>query len=168
MLITTASLSDAPALVSLVNSAYRGEGSKVGWTSEAHIIGGEYRILQPQLEELMQKFGAVFLKAENDGQLEGCVLLEKRGEQLYLGMLTVSPKLQAKGTGKQLMAAAEEHARQTGCRSIFMRVINLREELIAWYTRRGYYDTGKTEQYHAPAYETLMLPFHFCILQKDL
>lgn len=169
MPISIATIQDAPALVRLINSAYRGEVSTKGWTSEAHIIGGEVRILQPQLEELLQKPGVAFLKATNEqGKSEGCVFLEKRGEQLYLGMLSVDPNLQAKGTGKQLMLAAEEYARKQECGSIYMRVINLRGELIDWYVRRGYYDTGRTEQYEAPSYEQVRQPFHFVILQKDL
>lgn len=169
MPISIATLQDAPSLVRLINSAYRGEISTKGWTSEAHIIGGEVRILQPQLEELLQKPTVAFLKATNEqGGLEGCVFLDKRGEQLYLGMLSVDPNLQAKGTGKQLMLAAEAHARQVGCTSIIMRVINLRDELIAWYLRRGYYDTGRTENYEAPDFEKIRIPFHFVILQKNL
>lgn len=162
-------MSDVSALVILINSAYRGEGSKKGWTTEADIIAGEVRILQPALKELMQKPDVVFLKAVNeDQQITGCVFLEKRGEQLYLGMLSVSPTLQTKGTGKELMLAAEAYARKQDCKSIYMRVINLRTELIAWYERRGYYDTGRIEEYTAPAYETVVIPFHFVILQKDL
>lgn len=169
MPISHATIEDAPALVSLINSAYRGDVSTRGWTSEAHIIGDEVRILQPQLEDLLQKPTITFLKANNEvGGLEGCVFLEKRGEQLYLGMLSVDPNLQARGTGKQLMLAAEEHAREQGCSSIYMRVINLRKELIAWYIRRGYYDTGRTENYEAPDLEKIKIPFHFVILQKDL
>ena len=169
MAIVIATEKDSAELVSLINSAYRGESSKSGWTTEANIIGGQYRILQPQLEELMKKPEVVFLKAENEQQqLTGCVFLEKRGNQLYLGMLSVNPRLQARGTGKQLMAAAEAHARQQQCSSIVMRVIHLRKELIAWYERHGFYDTGLIENYQPTPYETILIPFHFVILQKDL
>lgn len=169
MPVSIAKIADASSLVSLINSAYRGEESKKGWTTEADIIAGEVRILQPALEELMQKPGVAFLKAiSEDQQITGCVFLEKRGEQLYLGMLSVRPTLQARGTGKELMHAAEVYASQQECKSIYMRVINLRTELITWYKRRGYYDTGQIEQYSPPAYETVVTPFHFHILQKDL
>ena len=169
MPVTIARLKDAPALVKLINSAYRGEQSKKGWTTEADIIGGEARILLPDLEALMQQPAVVFLQSINaQNQTEACVFLQQRGEQLYLGMLSVNPELQAKGTGKQLMLAAEEQARKMGCHSIIMRVIYLRKELIDWYLRRGYYDTGKTEAYTPPSYETVKIPFHFVILQKDL
>ena len=169
MPVTIAMPEDAPTLVKLINSAYRGDQSKKGWTTEADIIGGEYRILLPDLEALIQKQGVVFLLSVNEEQqTEGSVFLEKRGDQLYLGMLSVHPDLQTRGTGKQLMLAAEDQARQMGCQSIIMRVIHLRKELIDWYLRRGYYDTGKTEAYIPPSYESVSIPFHFVILQKDL
>lgn len=169
MSIKIAQLADAPDMVQLINSAYRGEISKKGWTTEADIIGGEFRILLPDLEALIQKPAVVFLLSVNEElHIEGSVFLEKRGDQLYLGMLSVDPARQTRGTGKQLMLAAEEQARKMGCHSIIMRVIHLRKELIDWYLRRGYYDTGKTEAYTAPSYETVRVPFHFVILQKDL
>ena len=69
--------------------------------------------------------------------------LEVKGERLYLGMLTVSPTLQAKGIGRALLKKAEQIARQFSCRSIFMTVITSRHELIKWYERRGYRSSGK-------------------------
>ena len=169
MSIKIAHLADAPDMVKLINSAYRGEISKKGWTTEADIIGGEFRILLPDLEALIQKPSVVFLLSVNEEQrIEGSVFLEKRGDQLYLGMLSVDLVLQTRGTGKQLMLAAEEQARQMGCGSIIMRVIHLRKELIDWYLRRGYSDTGMVEAYTPPSYETVKIPFHFVILQKDL
>lgn len=169
MPVQIATLHDIPALVALVNSAYRGEVSKEGWTTEANIIAGEYRILPTEMEELMKRPGVVFLKAENkDKQIEGTVFLEKRGEQLYLGMLSVAPGLQGKGIGHQLILAAEEYCKQQHLASIIMRVIHLRKELIGWYERRGYYNTGRIENYNPSSYETIIIPFHFVILQKDL
>ena len=162
-------LADASTLVQLINRAYRGKSSEKGWTTEAAIIGGEYRILLDEMEQLMAKPEVCFLQSVNDkGITEGCVFLENRGDQLYLGMLSVDPDLQARGTGKELMRAAEEFARQQGCHSIIMRVIHLRNELIEWYQRRGYHDTGQTESYTPKSYEEVRIPFHFVILQKDL
>ena len=34
---------DIPSIVALLNSAYRGESSMKGWTTEAHLIGGNVR-----------------------------------------------------------------------------------------------------------------------------
>lgn len=138
MAITPASLTDAEELVALINAAYRGENSKKGWTTEAHLIDGQ-RIGIPELTEQMTDPSAVILKNTDDnGKITGCVYLQKRGEKLYLGMLTVSPLLQAKGLGRQLIAAAEDHARSIGLHIITMTVITTRTELLEWYYRRGF------------------------------
>ncbi|MGQ0737765.1 MAG: GNAT family N-acetyltransferase [Bacteroidota bacterium] len=169
MPVSIAAIADIPALVTLLNSAYRGEASKQGWTTEADMIRGEIRTDEAQLKEMMEKHGAVFLKYCNENhQIEGCVFLEKRNGKLYLGMLSVSPALQAKGTGKLLMAAAEEYAKQQGCPAIFMRVVSIRHELIAWYERKGYYKTGEVQLFEDSVYGAATVPFEFWVMQKDL
>ena len=168
-MIQTATINDIPALVSLLNSAYRGESSKKGWTTEADMISGNIRTDEAQLKHLMEKPGAVFLKSvnEKDG-IEGCVYLDKRNSKLYLGMLSVNPAIQAKGTGRKIMAAAEDYSRREGCRAIFMRVISLRHELIAWYEKQGYYKTGETQPFENSLYGTAVIPFVFLVMEKRL
>jgi ribosomal protein S18 acetylase RimI-like enzyme len=169
MPISIASTADIPALVQLLNSAYRGEASKKGWTTEADMISGELRSNEEQLTKLMKKPGSVFLKSTNEkNEIEGCVYLDKREGKLYLGMLSVSPALQARGTGKQLMEAAERHATQEGYPSIFMRVISIRPELIAWYERKGYYRTGEVQPFEDSEFGKAREPFEFWVMQKDL
>lgn len=139
---------DIEELVSLVNSAYRGEASKKGWTTEADLLEGNLRIDKPSLQVLLQKPGAtvlVYKSAEN--KLTGCVYLQQENNQLYLGMLTVSPGAQAQGIGKQLLYAAEAHAKKINCTAIVMNVISVRHELIAWYERHGYLNTGETKPF---------------------
>src|SRR6187431_2862367 len=111
--ITPATEKDIPALDKLVNSAYRGEGSKKGWTTEADLLDG-LRTDPISLLKILQDPDSVILKYNGNESIEGCVYLKKKGDALYLGMLTVSPELQAKGIGKQLLTAAETHAKQTG------------------------------------------------------
>jgi GNAT superfamily N-acetyltransferase len=148
MAIIQATIEDIPALEALLNSAYRGEDSKKGWTSEADLIEGDLRTDAGTLQKLMDTPGAIFLKYVNQENIpEGCVFLHKTENRLYLGMLSVSPLIQAKGVGKQLMSAAEDYAKDQSCSSIFMKVISLRQELIAWYERKGYHKTGKTEPF---------------------
>ena len=168
-MIQKATINDIPALVGLLNSAYRGESSKKGWTTEADMISGGIRTDEEQLKEMMGKPGAVFLKSvsEKDG-IEGCVYLDKRNGKLYLGMLSVNPALQAMGTGKKIMAAAEDHARKEGCPAIFMRVISLRHELIAWYEKQGYSRTGETQPFENSPYGTATIPFEFLVMEKPL
>jgi ribosomal protein S18 acetylase RimI-like enzyme len=139
---------DAPQLVPLINSAYRGESAKKGWTYESDLISGPIRIDDAGLKELMDDHDAVFLKyTSSEGQIIGCVYLQKQDQKLYLGMLTVAPELQGGGIGKKLLEAAEIHARKLNCDAIVMRVITLRKELLDWYERHGYKDSGKTEPF---------------------
>jgi ribosomal protein S18 acetylase RimI-like enzyme len=144
MAITPATITDVPELVKLINSAYRGESSKQGWTTEADLIDGQ-RIDAESLEKQLTDVYTTILKNINDdGQITGCVYLQKQHDKVYLGMLTVSPILQANGLGKQLLTAAEEYARSINCTTITMTVITNRTELINWYERRGYTKTGQT------------------------
>jgi ribosomal protein S18 acetylase RimI-like enzyme len=147
MSITKATLADAAELTRLVNSAYRGESSQRGWTSEAHLLDG-IRIDEPTMAEYLQDADTTILKYTNDiGQIIGCVYLQLRKQKLYLGMLTVSPTLQTNGIGRKLLHEAEMIAHQLNCRVIFMTVITTRLELIKWYERRGYRATGKIEPF---------------------
>jgi ribosomal protein S18 acetylase RimI-like enzyme len=145
--ISIATVDDISQLLQLINSAYRGEEAKKGWTHEADLIDGTIRTDATSLEQLIQKPNAVILKYELDGKLAGCVFLEKKADRLYLGMLSVSPQIQAQGIGKKLLKAAEEHAKEVRCAVIEMTVISVRRELIAWYIRNGYTDTGKREPF---------------------
>ncbi len=148
MPILHATADDIPALEELLNNAYRGENSKKGWTTEADLLEGDLRTDAATLRDLMQAPGAIFLKYVNwENRLEGCVFLQKNENRLYLGMLSVSPLIQAKGIGKELMTEAENFARSKGCSSIFMKVISVRHELVGWYERKGYYATGDTEPF---------------------
>jgi ribosomal protein S18 acetylase RimI-like enzyme len=167
MPVTISVKEDIPALVKLLNNAYRGEESKKGWTSEADMVAGDLRTDEENLKELMELPGAVFLKFTNDkNEIEGCVFLHKRQGKLYLGMLGVSPGLQAKGIGKQIMAAAELHAKEQGCPAVFMRVISIRHELIAWYERQGYYKTGEIQPFDDTKFGTAKEAIEFIVLQK--
>ncbi len=170
MPILTATSADIPALVALLNSAYRGDASKKGWTTEADLLKGELRTDEATVKELMQTPGAVFLKYVNEeNNLAGCVFLHKKENKLYLGMLSVSPMIQAKGIGKQLMAAAAEHAQQQNCTSIFMKVISVRHELVNWYERHGYQKTGETEPFPAGnRFGVPTQPLEFVILEKNI
>jgi ribosomal protein S18 acetylase RimI-like enzyme len=141
--ISTATVTDVSQLLQLINSAYRGEEAKKGWTHEADLIEGAIRTDEASLKELIQKPNAVILKYEQDKKIRGCVYLEIKERKLYLGMLSVSPQIQAQGIGKKLLNAAADFARQNDCNVIEMTVISVRKELIAWYERNGYCCTNK-------------------------
>ncbi|MFM9839482.1 MAG: GNAT family N-acetyltransferase [Cyclobacteriaceae bacterium] len=147
--ISKAILVDATAINKLVNSAYRGEGSKQGWTTEADLLDGT-RIDEAALCDLIQKPDTTILLYKEENTLLGCVELRKDGPKLYLGMLSVKPNTQGKGIGKKLLAAAEVHAREHDCPKIFMTVISVRQELIDWYIRHGYQLTGEKKPFIVP------------------
>ena len=142
----TATPTDALALSQLVNSAYRGDSSKKGWTTEADLLGGQRTDAEKILEMIQDPCSRIELAMEND-QILGCVYLKQENETLYFGMLTVNPDLQAKGIGKLLLNHLETVARHLKCHTIRMTVISVRTELIAFYERRGYQFTGKTEPF---------------------
>lgn len=148
-MISNATLEDVSALNKLVNSAYRGEDAKQGWTTEADLLDGT-RIDESALRDLIQRPDTIVLKYEDAGELLGCVELRKEGSKLYLGMLSVNPHTQSKGIGKKLLQNAEVHARQLNCTAIKMNVIDGRQELIDWYVRHGYQLTGERKPFIVP------------------
>lgn len=170
MPISPAGIRDIAALVALMNSAYRGEASKKGWTTEADLLMGEIRTDEATVKELMQTTGAIFLKKVNEqNDIEGCVFLHKKENKLYLGMLSVSPLIQAKGIGKQLMNAATVYAKEQECHSIFMKVISIRNELINWYEKQGYIKTGETEPFPADnRFGIPKQPLEFVVMEKKI
>ncbi|MER5203398.1 GNAT family N-acetyltransferase [Streptomyces sp. NPDC002825] len=137
-------LDDVPALVPLVESAYRGDASRGGWTTEADILQGQ-RTDPEGVTAVITTPGSRLLVVERDGELVACCQLEHRGEAAYFGMFAVRPELQGAGLGKQIIAEAERRVRELwDVREMHMTVISVREELIAWYERRGYRRTGRT------------------------
>ena len=148
MPVSKASLADVSELNILVNSAYRGEESKKGWTTEADMISG-IRIDEAMLTEYFNNESVAILKyTDENGLITGCVYLEVKGPKLYLGMFSVSPLLQGKGVGRTLLEVAEAYAREFNCYTITMTVISTRKELISWYERRGYSLTGEIQPFH--------------------
>ncbi|MGO4773088.1 GNAT family N-acetyltransferase [Flavobacterium sp. W22_SRS_FK3] len=168
-MITQAILQDIPALTTLINSAYRGETSKKGWTTEANILEGK-RTTEEELTQTIQEPKNTILKYTENNQIIGSVLLVKKEQQLYLGMLTVSPELQNSGIGKKMLAEAENHAKALGLSSIIMTVISVREELIAWYKRHGYVATGEREAFPENEIHIAISdePLEFVFLEKRL
>jgi len=136
---------DLTELVALVNSAYRGDSSRKGWTTEAELLEG-VRTDRDSLLEQINEEGQTILKAvDPSGNIIGCVSLQEKAGKIYLGMLTVEPNIQTMGIGKILLNAAEAFAINKNIFCIEMTVISVRAELIAYYERRGYQLTGEKE-----------------------
>jgi ribosomal protein S18 acetylase RimI-like enzyme len=134
---------DVDAVVALVESAYRGDASRAGWTTEADILQGQ-RTDPEGVLDIVKSPDSRLLTVERDGRLVACCQLEHRGDHAYFGMFAVSPQLQGEGLGKIVMAEAERQAQESwGVTEMHMTVISVRDDLIAWYERRGYRRTGR-------------------------
>ncbi|MFC8272979.1 GNAT family N-acetyltransferase [Streptomyces sp. NPDC057271] len=134
---------DVAALVPLVESAYRGDSSRAGWTTEADILQGQ-RTDEEGVRAVITTPGSRLMVVERDGGIVACCQLEHRGEAAYFGMFAVRPELQGAGLGRRIIEEAERRVREIwGVSEMHMTVISVREELIAWYERRGYRRTGR-------------------------
>jgi ribosomal protein S18 acetylase RimI-like enzyme len=168
-MILIATSDDVTFITDLVNSAYRGDTSRKGWTTEADLLDGT-RTDSAAIEELIRRPQTTILKYVRENTIIGCVELDHRGDKLYLGMLTVQPGLQGTGIGKELLKAAEEEARRQKCDGIFMTVISVRHELIDWYLRHGYVDTGQRKPFEVPdvRWGIPKRDLEFAVLKKKL
>ena len=136
---------DIPALHGLIESAYRGEASRAGWTTEADLLDGQ-RTDPDDLTGILADPKQGLLTAWRGDDLVGCILIADRGEGTgYFGMLSISPTLQGGGLGRRLVEAAHAAlADRFGARRVRISVFPQRETLIGWYERLGYRLTGDT------------------------
>lgn len=160
-----ATTADLPALRALIESAYRGDSARRGWTHEADLIE-DPRTSVAELEAILVKPHEYLLTAWLDGELVGSVQLTHRPpDNAYLGLLTVDPERQADGFGSRILTHSEQEAAQRfGARAMEMFVISTRTELIRFYERRGYQRTGATRPFPVP----LDPPLVFDVLRKPL
>ena len=172
---------DIPAVIDLANRAYRSTGEGASWNSENGLIEGS-RLTESSLREDLARPGAQLLvwreaagPATSEpaaAALAGTVFLQPKEDAIwYLGLLTVRPGGQNRGSGKELLATAEDYVRKQGGKRIRMTVLAVRETLISWYQRRGYRETGVTEawpygdeRFGKPLRDDL----YFVVLEKSL
>ena len=137
-----ATAADIDAIVALVESAYRGDASKRGWTTEADFLGGR-RTGADDVVACLERERSRIVLAERDGGLLACAHVAEEDGAGYFGMFSVKPDLQGGGIGKHVLAEAERIARDDWkLPAMRMTVIDIRDELIAFYERRGYRRTG--------------------------
>ena len=142
LVFRNAGVGDIEAIVALVTSAYRGESSRAGWTTEADLLEGA-RIDATVLRGDIEREGSRVLLAERDGRLLACAHVALDGDAGYFGMFSVVPGLQGAGIGSRLLAECERIvAREWRLPRMRMTVIDVRDALIAYYERRGYRRTG--------------------------
>jgi N-acetylglutamate synthase-like GNAT family acetyltransferase len=133
---------DVAAVHALVESAYRGDASRAGWTTEADLLAG-----QRTDPDGVRAVLADLLLAEEGRELLGCCVLTPHGDHGYFGMFAVRPGRQGGGVGSALLAAAEARARALGLARVDLTVLSTRTELVAYYLRRGYVATGETRPF---------------------
>jgi len=163
---------DVPAIVALVESAYRGEVSKKGWTTEAELLAGQ-RTDRGEVGDLVGGEHSRIVLAERAGELVGSVMMVHADRAVVeVGMVAVRPDLQTGGVGRALLAEVERCARAERLGTLLrMTVIGQREQLIAWYERRGYRVTGETKPfpYGQPRFGLPRRPdLYFRVLEKEL
>jgi ribosomal protein S18 acetylase RimI-like enzyme len=139
---------DVPAVVGLVESAYRGEASRQGWTTEADYLDGQ-RTDEAAVSALVAQPSTRLLVARRYGEVVGCCALAlEGGRRVRLSMLAVSPRHQAEGIGRAILdEAAATAASELGATGLELAVLSPRRELLAWYGRRGYTPTGRREPF---------------------
>ncbi len=143
----SATIADVTEVVALIESAYRGEASRAGWTTEDDMLDGQ-RTDEDEIGEIIRGSRSQIRLAYRDGTLVGCVRIEDARDAGYIGMVSVSPTVQATGIGRRLLAEAERIIRdELHFDRARMTVIGQRDTLMAWYLRRGYIVTGKREAF---------------------
>ena len=152
-MVREAALSEAVALAKLINRAFE---------VERFFLDGD-RTNSDNVRALFAK--GHFLVAEGGTGMVGCVYIEQRGTRAYMGLLSIEPRFQRAGLGLRLTAAAEDFARSLGCESMDLHIVNVREELPAFYHRAGYIATGREP---FPPDANPAVPCHFIVMSKAL
>jgi ribosomal protein S18 acetylase RimI-like enzyme len=168
--ISIATAEQADEITALVNSVYRGENAKKGWTTEADFLEG-IRITPEKIKEIIDSENNVIINAVEGDKIIGCVQLEKKGNHTLLGMLSVDVDYQNKGIGKVLITECERYTKEVyKCDEIKMKVIGKRKELIEYYERRNYLVTGEREDFGAEGdtFGETKEKLYFEILSKKL
>ena len=169
-MLEPATFEDHPAVVAIVNRAYRGTADHRGWNSEADLIAGDRITLDQLRQDLTDNPDARLLVHRAFGsEVSACVRVEpEEAGGWYFGMLAINPAGQASGLGRRMLEAIDGHVRDHGGRRLRITVINVRESLIAWYERHGFVRTGEVEPLPEGIGQPLRENMNFVVLIKDL
>jgi len=156
---------DAPAVRALIESGYRGDSARRGWSNEADLLGGD-RTTPEEVAAMIAAPDKRVLLAEEDGALVGTVTVTDLGQgRAYMGLLCVDPERQAGGLGRMLVHEVEQLAAEVfGSKVMELIVVDVRTELIAWYERRGYARTGTLRPFPLP----MDVPYKMVELERPI
>ncbi|MGH9716868.1 MAG: GNAT family N-acetyltransferase [Candidatus Acidiferrales bacterium] len=155
MRVRVASEADASAIASIANAAFAIETFIEGMRTDARRVA-----------EMMQ-LGHFLVAAGRGEPLIASVYIELRGARGYFGMLAVDPMYQGKGFGARMVRAAEDHCRERGCKAMDITVLSLRPELLPFYHRLGYAESG-TEDFHPSRPLRTDATCYSVLMSKDL
>ncbi len=157
---------DVSVLFELLNSCYRGDSARIGWTYESDLVGG-LRITHDEISEILVKEDEYFLLAHLDHKIHGCVQITEEAEEIYFGLIAVRPELQNQKIGAQILEEIDRLARLRGKARIRLVVIHTRDELIAYYGRKGYVATGESSDF-PPEYPAKIPGLRLLEMKKTL
>ncbi|MES2499475.1 MAG: GNAT family N-acetyltransferase [Pseudomonadota bacterium] len=146
-----AELVDAQEIAALINSAYRGESSRAGWTTEADLLDG-LRTTTQEIASMIKREDAFMLIGVLNDQIVATICCELQiiagKSTAHFGMIAVKPSLQNRGYGTEIIQAAEAMTcRQWRVAGFHMAVISIRNELIDFYVRLGFVRTGEFKEF---------------------
>jgi len=135
MRVRVASEADTAAIASITNAAFAIETFIEGMRTDARRVAE------------MMRLGEFLVAFERHATLVASVYVEARGARGYFGMLAVDPMYQGKGFGAGMVRAAEDYCRERSCKAMDITVLSLRPELLPFYHRLGYEESGQ-EEFH--------------------
>jgi ribosomal protein S18 acetylase RimI-like enzyme len=169
----TAQISDIQKLVDLINSAYRQHQGN-SWTSEVEIVTGDRINVEQLLQTLADDHFKLFV-VEYAKETVACIGLTFHSSEVEIGTFCITPRIQNQGIGKQVLDFAESYIGDNllleypDLKHFVMWVLSVRHELIAYYQRRGYQQTGRIEDY--PLHANVGIPtvnLHLVEMKKDI
>lgn len=147
VIFSDATAADVLELVDLINTAYRTPGDKPGWTDERSLLRGT-RTDSVTLASELKSGRYLIAKERDDSPVVACARITAEDDGVwYVASVAVNAARQGGGTGRLVLGEIARQARAANVQVLRITVINLREQLIAWYERRGFVRTGETEPF---------------------
>ncbi len=130
-----ATANDVAGIACLINEAY---------LVESFFVDGD-RIDETRVRTLQENGFFLVLDGRNQSGKQ-CIIAAAYAkidnDRGYFGLLSITPRRQGEGLGRRLVGVLESYFEAEGCTRVDLQVVNLREELPAWYRDMGYREDG--------------------------